>query len=306
MRLYFDNANFNVNKITITAGGSDPNGTITCYRSPGSVTVNGNLNETGWDVTKVFSKATVGSPNNTASFGVLWDNTNLYIGARVLDANLFSDSSDPWEDDAVEIYIDANNNKLGSYDGQDNQIIKNYNKSTVFTKVGISGLQHAWSSIAGGYSIEMAIPWSQLGISSPAAGTTIGFDIGYDDDDNGGSREHQAVWNGSVNNYASTAGFGSLVLSGSNARMRIESLGEVAEAQTVEYYPNEVTDKLHIKTDGSYELVEVIDGMGRSLQVESMLDKKDITLDMNGVSSGLHLVRLKGTTHHHVFRIIKK
>jgi hypothetical protein len=306
MRLYFNNANFNVNKITLSTGGSDPNGTITCFRAPGAITVNGNLNETGWNITKSFSKTTVGSPNNTATFGVLWDNTNLYIGARVLDANLFSDSSDPWEDDAVEIYIDANNNKLTTYDGMDNQIIKNYNKSTVFTKVGITGLQHAWAAVSGGYSIEIAIPWSQLGIASPAAGTTIGLDIGYDDDDNGGVREHQAVWNGTVNNYQNTSGFGSVVLNGSNARMNVSETSQSTEDSIVEFYPNEVTDKLHIKTDGTFERVEVIDGMGRNLLSEPMLGKKEVTLDMNGVAAGLHLVRLKGTIRHHVFRIIKK
>src|SRR5207253_9400462 len=126
-----------------------------------------------------------GTGNNTTTFAVMWDNTNLYVGVRVLDGNLFSDSPDTWEDDAVEIYIDANNNKLTTYDGRDNQIIKNYNKSTVFTKVAVTGLQHAWAAVTGGYSVELAIPWTQLGFSgAPAAATKVGFDVAYDDDDN--------------------------------------------------------------------------------------------------------------------------
>ncbi len=42
-------------------------GTITCYRAPGAITINGQLTETGWVVTRSFSKTTTGSPNNTAT-----------------------------------------------------------------------------------------------------------------------------------------------------------------------------------------------------------------------------------------------
>jgi hypothetical protein len=203
--------------VTITiAQGADPAGIVTCLKAPGTITIDGNLSETGWNLNKSVTKTTIGTPNNTTTFGVLWDNTNLYIGAKVLDANLFSTNATAanyWNNDAVEIFIDANNNKSTSYDGSDNQIIESYNQSGVFTKLAISGLQHAWAPVAGGYTVELAIPWSQLGITAPAAGTTIGFDLGNDDDDNGSGRANQAVWNGTVNDYQNTAAFGSLVLS---------------------------------------------------------------------------------------------
>jgi hypothetical protein len=203
--------------VTITiAQGADPAGVVTCLKAPGTITIDGNLSETGWNLNKSVTKTTIGTPNNTTTFGVLWDNTNLYIGAKVLDANLFSTNATAanyWNNDAVEIFIDANNNKSTSYDGSDNQIIESYNQSGVFTKLAISGLQHAWAPVAGGYTVELAIPWSQLGITAPAAGTTIGFDLGNDDDDNGSGRANQAVWNGTINDYQNTAAFGSLVLS---------------------------------------------------------------------------------------------
>jgi len=203
--------------VTITiAQGADPAGVVTCFMAPGAITVDGNLSETGWNLNKSVAKTTIGSPNNTTTFGVLWDNTNLYIGAKVLDANLFSTNStvaNYWNNDAVEIFIDANNNKLSTYDGLDNQIIESYNQSGVFTKLAINGLQHAWAPITGGYTVEIAIPWSQLGITAPAAGRSIGFDLGNDDDDNGSGRANQAVWNGTVNDYQNTSAFGTLTLS---------------------------------------------------------------------------------------------
>jgi|GEM_PF-173389 len=217
VHIYEETGGFNINYITFVSGGTttDPAGVVTCYKAPGTITVDGVLSETGWNLNKSVAKTTIGTPNNTTTFGVLWDNTNLYIGAKVLDASLFSNNATAanfWNNDAVEIFIDANNNKLTSYDGADNQIIESYNQSGLFTKAAISGVQHAFATIAGGYTVELAIPWSQLGINAPAAGTTIGFDLGNDDDDNGSGRANQAVWNGTINNYQNTAAFGSLIL----------------------------------------------------------------------------------------------
>jgi hypothetical protein len=255
----------------------------------------------------------VGTGNNTTTFAVMWDNTNFYIGARVLDANLFSDSPNPWDDDAIEMYIDANNNKLSTYDGRDNQIIKNYNKSTVFTKLSITGLQHAWAAVTGGYSIEIAIPWTQLGFASaPAAGTKVGFDIGYDDDDNAGARDAQAVWNGTINNYQNTSAFGTIVLSSvtrtGTARIRTEQLAETSPEtdSPVSYWPNEVENELHLITNGAFSKAEIIDMLGRTQISESIYNKKEVTIDVASLFSGMYIVRLRGTDRRHVFRIIKK
>src|SRR5262245_59829576 len=71
-------------------------------------TINGQLTESGWNLANTASKTTIGSPNNTVTLGAMWDTTNLYVGVRVLDANLHNDSANIWDDDSVEIYIDAN------------------------------------------------------------------------------------------------------------------------------------------------------------------------------------------------------
>jgi uncharacterized protein YjdB len=283
-----------------------PAGTVTCNKAAVAITVNGSLSETSWSVVNnAFNKTTVGTPNNTATFGVLWDANNLYIGAKIIDANLNSDSADPWEDDAIEIYIDANNNKLASYDGKDNQIIKNYNKSTVFTKFAITGLQHGWAAISGGYSIEIAIPWSQLGITAPAAGTTLGFDIGYDDDDNAGARDGQAVWKGTVDNYQNTSAFGSIILSNTTAR---EATTEVTQTEKeIVYWPTIVEGELNIQTDGSYHSVEVIDMLGRSHYRDSAIkDKTSLVLDLGHLPGGVHFVQLRAAEQLKTIRIIKK
>ena len=48
-----------------------------------------------------------------------------------------------------------------------------------------------------GYLVEASIPWSTLGMGSPAPGTLLGFDVGLDVNHNGGDcRDGQLIWNG--------------------------------------------------------------------------------------------------------------
>ena len=67
------------------------------------------------------------APNNTVTLGAMWDATYLYVGVRVLDANLFNDSANVWDDDSVEVFIDANHNAGTTYDSFDRQYLKGYN-----------------------------------------------------------------------------------------------------------------------------------------------------------------------------------
>ncbi|MBW8687475.1 sugar-binding protein [Chitinophaga rhizophila] len=223
----------------------DQPGTILARPASGAITVNGSLSESSWNLSQSISKVTTGSPNNTATFGILWDANNLYIGVRVLDGALHADSPDPWDNDAVEVFIDANNNKGATFDGRDNQFIKAYNNSGLFSKVAVTGVQHAYAAIAGGYTIEMAIPWSQLGIT-PAAGMALGFDVAYDDDDNGGARDGQAVWFGTLFNYENTAGYGTVVLANNAPEAVTAAVGQESghkeQEMMVQILPNPAID----------------------------------------------------------------
>ncbi|WP_315822687.1 sugar-binding protein [Paraflavitalea speifideaquila] len=242
---------------------------IRAYPAGGTITIDGVINESAWRLNNSIAKNVIGTSNNTVTFGALWDNNNLYLAAQVLDNTLNNDSPDPWNNDAIEFYIDANNNKLTTYDGNDNQFIKGWNSSSLFSKVAVSGVQHAWAAISGGYAIEISIPWSQLGIT-PAAGRQIGFDIGNDDDDNSGDRDAQAVWQGTINNYQNTAAFGTLVLE-SNAPARVsnqivQNLRIVTDVSSMQVVPNPVsTGSATVLIQGTSETgtVKVFDMAGR-------------------------------------------
>ena len=52
--------------------------------------------------------------------------------------------ANPWDDDAVEIYIDADNNGGTSYGANDRQFMKEWNSSAVWEKNNkTTGLTHA-------------------------------------------------------------------------------------------------------------------------------------------------------------------
>jgi len=285
--------------LSLTVSSStDAAGVITCYKAPGVITVDGNLSEAGWAVTRPIAKTVIGTPNNNATFGVMWDNNNLYVGAKIVDANLYVDSPNLWDDDAVEVYIDANYNKSTSYDGYDNQVIKGYNNSSVLTKFAITGLQHSYNVIQGGYTVELAIPWSQLGISSPASGMNIGFDIGYDDDDNGGSREGQAMWNGTSDDWQNTSAFGRLTLNaGSTAKEGAADLF-AEEAYSLIIYPNpasngtiSVTVPLEWNSERTAVTLQDVTGALVKTSVEVNTNHQ-FQLDISSLKAGVYFMQI--------------
>jgi len=220
--------------------------------------------ESSWKLSQTISKTTVGSANNTATFGLMWDATNLYVGVKVLDATLYNDTPDAWDNDAVEVFINVNNTVR--------QFIKTYNSSNT-------------AIINGGYSVEFAIPWSQLGIT-PSAGLAIGFDAGYDDDDNGGARDGQAVWYGTVDDYQSVANYGTIVL---NATASAKMAKSAVHLYELLISPNPaVNGQTKITTPGNGYIM-IYDMSGK--QVYSTKAQSVMNLQLQYLAKGMYIVK---------------
>jgi hypothetical protein len=143
-----------------------------------------------------INNVTVGA--RTADFQAQWkamyDADNLYLLVEVNDEVLINDSGDGWYmDDVVEVFIDADNSSGGAYDGindfqfgfrWDDDVIRIGNNSVNNS----SGIVYAHYATAVGYNLEVAFPWSLLGVSASSV-DYLGFDVAVDDDDNGGDRE---------------------------------------------------------------------------------------------------------------------
>jgi hypothetical protein len=132
-----------------------PTAKVVSYRVP-NITVNGELSESFWNdllnnnVDKAVIGTVAGASDNSAVFGSVYDDNNLYIGVKVLDDALFSDSVNNWDDDSIEFY----------FDGQ-------HTHGTGLQKFLKQGSPNT-KTIAGGYTAEYSIPWSDLGFTPPA------------------------------------------------------------------------------------------------------------------------------------------
>ncbi|MFS0726414.1 sugar-binding protein [Paenibacillus sp. 1P07SE] len=182
--------------------------------APEDVTIDGELSEPHWHLNHRAAKLLAGSSDNDVAFSTAWNEEFLYVGIRVIDVHKVNDSTRGYEDDSVEIYIDGNNGRSGTYGSEDHQITLGWQDAELSVGRNITGIQFAQQDQADGYTVEFAIPWDGIGIDPPQAGTVIGFDIGNNDDDgtNNGFRQGQLMWHGNLDNWSNTSAFGSLFL----------------------------------------------------------------------------------------------
>jgi len=132
------------------------------------------------------------------TFRAAWDATNLYLYIAVNDETWVRDSGDAWyNDDAIELYIDADNSKDSSYGANDWGFHWSYNEGTVVEPTKVSGMatdrdfsfvQYGAVFTTTGLALELAIPLDTLMIN-PEVGQLIGFELDYDDDDDGTNRD---------------------------------------------------------------------------------------------------------------------
>lgn len=189
----------------------------TAFFVQGTIVVDGAIEEDGWtsalenNVTQVIE----GVSDNNVKFHTIYDATNLYVAVKVVDAQIEANAGQFWSTDALEVYFDINQSRKEGYDSDDVQLVRVALNSGVFGtgSPAQNGVNHAWTTTTNGYILEMSIPWSTLKIN-PVTGLTFGFDIGNNDDDNGGGRDGVLMWNGTGNNWRNTTDLGRLRLIG--------------------------------------------------------------------------------------------
>ncbi|MBO2942654.1 endo-1,4-beta-xylanase [Paenibacillus sp. F411] len=155
-----------------------------------------------------------GSSGATANVKTMWDGQFLYVFAKVSDTLLSDASSNPWEEDSLEIFIDQNLGKTPYYQADDAQYRVNFNNVQSYGGSASSAkMTSSVLTVAGGYHIEAAI---DLDAITEQAETLIGFDIQVNNDENGNGKRDSAVgWNDSTGqSYQNSSGFGVIRLLG--------------------------------------------------------------------------------------------
>ena len=167
-----------------------------------SILVDGTQGEPLWsdvvpiELTNNFKDTAFENSNLSANWKSVWDNENLYFFVSVNDDDLRNDSDQWFEDDGIEIYIDADNSKNTTYGSNDYQITIGWDNNDLVedTKNNLgTGSVAKVIDTDSGYDVEVAIPWTAIGLT-PADGNFIGLDVHVNDDDQGGSRSGKIAW----------------------------------------------------------------------------------------------------------------
>jgi endoglucanase len=225
--------------VTATITGTPPTATQTCTASvPNSVNadcvqavsfvIDGSLNDAAWQtgtwtsVTRVVA-GTAGAVS--AAYMLKWDNTALYVGVDVADPVLCNTAVNWWEDDDVEIYIDANNDHTLTYGADDFEFTKRYGDPVTHEAHGkLGGVTAETYLTTEGYSVEFSIPWTDLG-KTPSAALSMGFDVTVAHKENcSGPTDGVFVWNGNSNNYINTSAFGDVSILACNTATETPSM----------------------------------------------------------------------------------
>jgi len=276
--------------ITITA---NPN-LIIAKKSFTAPIIDGNLDESIWNLNKTIAKVASGTKNNTETFGLAWDSNNFYVGIQVLDATITNSNAAAYDNDAIEMYFDMNHNG-GTYDSFDRQWIKVVNSATIWQKIGTgtgavtntSKVTSATQLISGGYTMEFAIPWSTLGVT-PSLTELYGFDIAVDDADGTTTRGNQVMWVGNGNNYQDLSNVGVLQLSTDSALSYTPEI----ERQNISVYPNPTKDTFTIKsTMQSGLMVTIIDIFGHELK--RLKGDNELLVDCSAIQTGVYFIRIE-------------
>ena len=217
---------------------------------PNTVKLDGKLDDLAWQYapwhTIEHDEGTQPAPtakNATCSFAAVADDEWLYVALEVTDDKTVTGETmgnDLWKDDSVEVYIDANNAKTATYEGDDAQItigavnmdLGNIDEPELGgTGDGAkTGTKAAVVASNDGWIVEAAIPlqndkWD-IKLEN---GKTIGFNVHLNDDDDGGDRDHKLIWSlkdAADSSWQNTSVFGELKFV--NAPLAVEPLNKLS------------------------------------------------------------------------------
>lgn len=169
--------------------------TYICKKTSSPLTIDGKLNEAQWKNANCFPLVyhSQNNSNTTVSLKMLWDEKYVYIGVDIKDRKLTakykSRDSYVWQDDCIELYLDTEperHHRLTYFEIDVNPnnavfdafFVNFYNYNTLYklgpcemvtcvdfnlkSAVNINGTLNNSSDVDKGWTMEMAIPISEL------------------------------------------------------------------------------------------------------------------------------------------------
>ena len=174
------------------------------------------------------SGAITGASDLSATATPAWNNNGMFFEFNVMDNTLSTNNSaDSYNQDGVEIMLDTNNSKGSNYDG-----VNDCKFAFTYSGVGnnafsngqgsnctLTGTNVLKTGIAGGYKINIYIPFSAIG-GSGTDNQIVGWDAQVNDSDDNTTRKGAVTLNnpnlGNIWNIPSTWGTAKLLPLGAN------------------------------------------------------------------------------------------
>jgi hypothetical protein len=163
-------------------------------RAGGPVTIDGALSEFARaPAVGLDAAAALAGSDNGVTARLLHDATNLYVAFKVRDGalrvNQGGRDGEVWNGDGVELMLDPRSTRSSAPDLDDRHLLVNANGDLTDERGNAGKWDRSWTSsatvrvagIPGSYSVEMAIPWSTIGIAAPSDGAEIGVDLAGND-----------------------------------------------------------------------------------------------------------------------------
>ena len=254
-----------------------------------SMNIDGKLDDAGWVIDQPVSKLISGTPvidSNIVFFGLAYNAQYLYVGLDLTDATLTLS-------EMGEVFIDGNKNG-GAYDEFDLHMRFVGLNLFVLHPDTITGiiLMPSVKPLGDGVTVELAIPWSELGIT-PTENEQIGFDLIVGDSDTGIGIDYLMAWNGDLTNYESTSLFGDMIFGVSSG------LGDMMDkSDQVALFPNPSDGAVSLQFSGeSFNgnvNILITDITGRIINDEKYYTGTDniIRLDAGLFTPGMYFVAI--------------
>ncbi len=272
-----------------------------------TITIDGLLTECSWananDVT--FANVNIGNSksnsDNSMKVRTLWDQDNFYVGYEVTDQKIENPSTkNIWEQDSGGLYIDPGNEKAATIDDSDGT--KDFDYEFIINAVDAIGyfhaslisetlIQHKTILTPTGYTIELAIPWSQIK-TTPFPYKVMGILFDNNDRDNGVATTYD--WKNLIATgvYARPNLWGDISLTKLLTCDQSTGIGVSHEIEDVIVFPNPFNTSSTIKISSGITLenavMKVYDLCGREVRTVS-INNSETKIEKGNIQSGIYI-----------------
>lgn len=197
------------------------------------IEIDGDLTDDGWRhgvTAKLTDAATGEEPARATALSLAWDIEYLYVAFACRDegpinARLTVRDANLWEEEVVEIFVDADDDQKTYYELEFNPLntlfdafVINSGKHWLLRDWTMAGIQHAVGRVEDGWVVEIALPMAEFGEAvrlPPQVGDTWRANFYRIDRSEPVDRPEMTAWSTiGTNNFHDSAAFGVIEFGG--------------------------------------------------------------------------------------------